>query len=250
MTITIEMQDAIIKRRLEVDERPLKRLSKRLLILGRDSQAVENGSELATLEADFATYNQTLRRLQLLLRANAKEVELYAEQRRSTEELYKAAQADIETLRNDLAEARIAREDRAFFDSIAVEIERNVPKTRRQLNQAIHNLEEEVVELENERKNYNAVWQTRKSGFDDIMSKLSELQKAISGEKADAELRDAADSDEEEGAIAGSSRTEDEVNQNPSDTAIQQSTKSSPKQTDIVEAKASRPVSPDLMDTS
>lgn len=202
-----DSMDAIIKKRLEVDERPLKKLVKRVFqVVQKPDPSVRTED---FIEADFESYDLTLRRLQLLLKANAREIERYESEIQIVNNTYSEAEREISRLKDELAHEKQAQEDRASFDVIAYSIQKEAPKTRKSQRSIIAKLEDEVSELEEEKASYNAVWQTRKNGFDDIMKQLAKLQQEISGEKADAELRDAADSEDEEGAILNHQGTPD-----------------------------------------
>lgn len=209
MVLSTEDQDAIIKKRLEVDERPLKRLTKCVLQATRGAPAETLAETDQALGLAFETYNLTLRRLNLLLQENSKEVNRYHTEAQSVTQTHLEAVQEVESLKAKLLCEQEAQSNRASYDVIARSIQSTAPKTRKTLRQNISKLEEEVAELEREKANYNAVWQTRKSGFSDIMAQLSKLQEEISGEKADAELRDAADSDDEEGAIRNTGESPD-----------------------------------------
>lgn len=201
-TLSTEAQDAVIKKRLEVDERPFKRLVKCVIHASNNNGDAGLEESRESLDTAFELYNHTLRRLELLLQANSREVRRYESEVQTVTLLHEEATREIARLKDELLLQKKAQDDRASYDAIAETIQKSAPKTRKSQKQIISKLEEEVTELELEKANYNAVWQTRKSGFDDIMQKLAILQHEISGEKADAELRDAADSDEEEGAVS------------------------------------------------
>lgn len=202
MVTNLELQDAVIKKRLEVDERPLKKLARRVIHVVRHTQSTDHALEKQALRADFQSYEHTLKRISLLSKANVREMERYESEKQHVRQIYARAESDLTCLRDQLDHEQKSRNDRGFFDTLALDIQSSTPKSRRSQQLIIMKLEQEVAELEAENANYNVVWQTRKSGFDDIMARLATLQREILGEKADAELRDAAESDEEEGAVS------------------------------------------------
>lgn len=199
-----EYQENVIKKRLEVDERPLKRLSRRVLQLAKQSK--EDNIEhlnLDTLHNDFDIFDHTIRRLSLLVKANEQETMNYEREMSAIGSKYEEARQDLIRMKAQLEAEKQLRQDRATFDIVARDIHACAPKSRTSQHNTISKLVEEVKELEMEKTSYNETWQLRKTGFEDIMSKLSDLQREISGEKADAELRDAAEeSDEDDGALS------------------------------------------------
>ena len=199
MAISADAQDKIIRNKLDVDERPLKRLAKSVCAVARQTQVSSLEDEKQAIDLDFTTYENTLRRILAILKANANELDRYEQERINIQAAYAQAEEEIAKLKTELSAEQAARDDRASYDQLATEIQTTASKSRKQQAAAIEKLKEEVSELEEEKAQYNAVWQTRKLGFDDIMHKLGILQREISGEKESAELRE-MDSDEE-GAI-------------------------------------------------
>ncbi|CCG83411.1 Uncharacterized protein SPCC24B10.11c [Taphrina deformans PYCC 5710] len=200
-----EIQDVVIRRRLEVEERPLKKLAKRVSQVAhlRSANDTKDGTNEGSLQAEFNSYDHTLRRLALLMKANEQEIALYEKETTTIKATHRAAELEITRLKAELKQEQEAQADRAAYDTAALDIQKTAPRSTKAQKVVIAKLREEVAELEREKAMHSETWQVRKSGFEDIMERLALLQKEISGEKADAELRDAAEDSEEdeEGAV-------------------------------------------------
>jgi hypothetical protein len=229
-------------RLLNVEEKPFKRITKRLNTIytftatrarqaptpppetnGVDSQhdgtpATTGGGsgtdtttspsiDLAQLREDvtldFAAFDSSIARLQFLLAANARERERYAAEK---ERIIAASQKVRDTtaqLRVQLEQARATLAQRRQFDALADAITSN-PSLRPRAEQgaALQKLRDEIAELEAEREAYGEIWKERREQFARIMEESMRLRRLIRDEKEEVERREGMD-DNDGGVEAG-----------------------------------------------
>ncbi|KAK0617895.1 Tho complex subunit 7-domain-containing protein [Bombardia bombarda] len=219
-------------RLLNVEEKPFKRVTKRLstlhsLAVTRARQAPtpppENNvnsaaaddtsssspaaalggtgsyqSDLAQLKEDitldFAAFDSSIARLQFLLTANERERERYAAERERIISTAQAVRENTSQLRQQLDQARATLEQRRKFDELADKITSN-PSLRPRAEQAanLRKLEDEISELEAESKTYGVTWHERRDQFSKIMDESMRLRRLIRDEKEEVERREGMD---------------------------------------------------------
>ncbi|KAK1754953.1 Tho complex subunit 7-domain-containing protein [Echria macrotheca] len=218
-------------RLLNVEEKPFKRVTKRLntlhtLVVARSRQAPTpppetNGSanehdeqsptasddklptDLAQLKEDitldFAAFDSSIARLQFLLSANERERDRFAAERQRIINTSETVRNTTAELRLQLEQARATLEQRKKFDELADKITSN-PSLRPRAEQAsnLRKLEEEITELEAESKTYAYTWEERREQFTKIMDENMRLRRLIRDEKEEMERREGMD-DEGEG---------------------------------------------------
>jgi len=223
-------------RLLNIEEKPFKRVTKRIYALdawmlqkarqgatpppesngnGADSDeesttgAGKSGpgkptvERLAQLEEDitldFAAFDHSIARLQFLLSANDHERGRYAAERERIIETSQMVRDNTAKLRLQLDQARATLEQRKRFDALADKITSN-PSLRPRAEQAtnLRKLEEEIAELEAESKTYGVTWQERRDQFARIMDESMRLRRLIRDEQEEVERREGMD-DEGEG---------------------------------------------------
>lgn len=219
------------QRLLNVEEKPFKRITKRLrgvhtLVVSRARQAPtpppeSNGApadqdgnspdatgdrapeDFAQLKEDitldFAAFDSSITRLQFLLTANERDRHRYAAERERIVSTSQTVRENTAQLRLQLDQARATLEQRKKFDELADKITSN-PSLRPRAEQAsnIRKLEEEIAELEAESKTYGVTWQERRDQFAKIMDESMRLRRLIRDEKEEVERREGMD-DELEG---------------------------------------------------
>lgn len=219
------------QRLLNVEEKPFKRITKRLrglhtLVVSRARQAPtpppeSNGAPVdqdgnspdATgdrtsadfaqlkedISLDFAAFDSSITRLQFLLTANERDRHRYTAERERIVSTSQTVRENTAQLRLQLDQARATLEQRKKFDELADKITNN-PSLRPRAEQAsnIRKLEEEIAELEEESKTYGVTWQERRDQFSKIMDESMRLRRLIRDEKEEVERREGMD-DELEG---------------------------------------------------
>lgn len=221
-------------RLLNVEEKPFKRITKRLQTLNTlainasrqeptpppesngdgdqepPSAAPSSLSQLKEdITLDFAAFDSSIARLQFLLTANVRERERYASDRGRILSTSQAVRDSTTELRTKLDEARATLEQRKKFDELAEKITSN--RSLRPRNEQIANLqklEEECKQLEAESEEYTRTWKARGEQFDRIMEESMKLRRQIRDEKEEVERREGMDDNdgaggEGDGAASG-----------------------------------------------
>lgn len=224
-------------RLLNVEEKPFKRISKRLLepeksIISSlptlpptpppDASAADE--EASSREEDkqhevekqtqwredalldFAAFESSIIRIQLLFISNEKERERYAAEKLNI-------QANAQTVRDNTADLRIQLEEaqrtlalRKEYDVLAEKITSNRHlKPREEQHMNLDKLNAEIADLEQESQEYATIWNRRREQFDKIIDQTTEMQRQIKDEKEEVERREGMEEDDEEqrGSISG-----------------------------------------------
>lgn len=223
-------------RLLAVEERPFKRITKRL---SKSPSLVATGSPLKVPESpaeqlkedftlDFAAFDSSIVRLQFLHEANERERERY---RNDQERILRESQAARDTnaqLREQLEAARATLAQRKRFDEMADKITSNrLLRPREEQVANLAKLEEECRELERESETYSETWRERRDQFNRIMEEGMLLRRQIRDEKEEVDRREGMNEggDDEAGGEAGGQtpRPEHSRNGTPSPDADGQS---------------------------
>lgn len=238
-----EEQELHKSRLLNVEEKPFKRITKRLNTLSalvrektnkqqptpppegrRDSATEQQGGKEEDKAAlvqqrgqlkedlilDFAAFDSGVARLQFLLDANERERERYAADQQRIVDECQSVRDNNATLRERLEGARATLAQRKEFDRMADEITggRSMLRPREDQRAAISKLEEECAELERESGTYTVTWRERKDQFERIMDEAMRLRRQIRDEKEEVERREGMDEDaEEDGEVSRGGRS-------------------------------------------
>jgi len=215
-------------RLLNVEEKPFKRISKRVSTFQRlirshayqaatpppsgneaegqqeateskeQAQNTEVARQVAQLREDitldFAAFDASIARLQFLLNSNEQERGRYAAQKISILEKCQNVRDNTAALRTQLDEARETLEQRKKFDELTEKITSNRllrPRAEQQAN--LQKLEEECRQLEEESETYAVTWRERREQFDKIMGESERLRRLIRDEKEEVERREGMD---------------------------------------------------------
>ncbi|KAI0451441.1 Tho complex subunit 7-domain-containing protein [Xylaria acuta] len=213
-------------RLLAVEERPFKRLTKRLVAPGTftnpskklptpppDSsnadaaEASPSNVDIAALKEDiildFAAFDSAIARLQFLATANAAEREHYAEARLRILNTMESVREGNTQLRLRLDEARATLAQRRKFDELADKITGNrMLRTRAEQHVNLAKLAEECEELRRESEAYGDTWRERREQFERLVDEGRRLRALIRDEKEEVERREGMDSDAEDGEAA------------------------------------------------
>lgn len=216
-------------RLLNVEEKPFKRISKRLLTPGAfvttpnkfPTPPPDNASEVAAEEAalqkiieqrrqfredvllDFAAFDSSIARIQFLRNSNERERERYKADKQRILETAQAVKDNTAQLRIQLEESKSTLEQRKKFDVLAEKITNNRLLRPREDQQAnLRKLEDECKDLEKESATYGETWQERREQFGRIMDEAMHLRRLIRDEKEEVERREGMDGEEEDGEAA------------------------------------------------
>ncbi|KAK4230561.1 Tho complex subunit 7-domain-containing protein [Podospora fimiseda] len=222
------------QRLLNIEEKPFKRVTKRLRTLysqidaqhwvtvraeqgqtdSNGAMQIENGhlaalgdgaSESINLRQlkeditlDFAALDNSISRLQFSLNAQAAERERFAKVREDILNTSQTVRDNNAQLRIQLDQARATLEQRRKFDELADQITTNPAlRPRTEQEASIRKLQEEIAELEAEKEAYSVTWQERRDQFARIMDESMRLGRLIRDEKEEVERREGMDEDGE-----------------------------------------------------
>ncbi|MBE3048776.1 hypothetical protein IMZ48_41005, partial [Candidatus Bathyarchaeota archaeon] len=215
------------RRLLNVEEKPFKRITKRLnqvntLIKAasqppsapsaddedktppppppqRDTHLGELEQLREDLTLDFAAFDTSIARLQFLSDANQRERAGYEEKRAAILEECGAVRGRNGDLRTRLDGARDTLAQRKKFDELAERITNNkLLRPRGDQVAALRKLEDECGELERESETYSATWRERRDQFSRIMEEGMMLRRQIRDEKEEVDRREGMNEDGEE----------------------------------------------------
>lgn len=233
--------DALHKSRLlNVEEKPFKRISKRLLnpeslLVSATSHPLTPPPEESDADAieaaesekqrrleewrhfredvalDFAAFEGSIARIQFLLHSNEQERQRYATQKLRILETMQSVRENTAELRAQLEEAQRALAMRKSYDDLAEKITSNrLLKPREDQQANLEKLQLEIAELEKESKDYAKTWAERRDQFGRIVEEGMQLRRLIRDEKEEVERREGMqegeDGDESE---AGKGKTSD-----------------------------------------
>merc|ERR1712225_154813 len=225
-------EDELHKSRLlNVEEKPFKRVTKRLLAPGSLlvtpnkllTPPPENGSEDAEsydaalqkqlddrrqfgedVEFDFAAFDYSISRIQFLLNSNERERARYQADKQRILETAQAVRDSTAQLRLQLEESKKTLEQRKKFDKLAEKITNNQLLKPRDIQQGnLAKLEEECKGLERESHAYSVTWKERREQFGRIVEEGMQLRRLIRDEKEEVERREGMDGGEEDGQPQG-----------------------------------------------
>ncbi|KAG8532681.1 uncharacterized protein KY384_002558 [Bacidia gigantensis] len=222
-------EDALHKSRLlNVEEKPFKRITKRLLgpnalisrpltlpptpppdsLPAEDESAAlerENQSQLEERRQwredvllDFAAFESSIVRIQFLITSNIKERERYASEKVKIENTAQSVRDNTTDLRLQLEDAQRKLALRQEYDELAEKIISNPRlKPRDEQQQNIEKLHVEIAELERESQDYAQTWGERREQFGKIIEEGKQLRRLIRDEKEEVERREGMEGQEE-----------------------------------------------------
>ncbi|KAF7901056.1 hypothetical protein EAF00_003277 [Botryotinia globosa] len=219
-------EDELHKSRLlNVEEKPFKRITKRLLTPGfvstpsklptppldvneeigeADQQKIldERRQLREDVLLDFAAFDSSLARIQFLRNSNERERERYKADKEHILETAQAVRESTAQLRIQLEESKTTLEQRKKFDELAEKITNNMllrPRKDQEIN--LRKLEDECKELERESRTYGETWKERREQFGRIVEEGMQLRRLIRDEKEEVERREGMDGGEEDGEV-------------------------------------------------
>ncbi|KAI1166805.1 Tho complex subunit 7-domain-containing protein [Nemania serpens] len=217
-------------RLLAVEERPFKRLTKRLVAPGTftnpnrklvtpshdsshadaansASPAWPSSTDITALKEDiildFAAFDNAIARLQFLATANAAEREHYSAARLRILDTMEGVREGNAQLHVRLDEAQATLAQRRKFDELADKITSNrMLRTRAEQDINLAKLADECDELRRESEAYGDTWRERRAQFERLVDEGRRLRALIRDEKEEVERREGMDSDAEDGEAA------------------------------------------------
>ncbi|KAI0144271.1 Tho complex subunit 7-domain-containing protein [Xylariaceae sp. FL1272] len=211
------------QRLLAVEERPFKRLTKRLVAPGvftnpnkklptpppdTDAEASTTPTPDVTalkedITLDFAAFDSAIARLQFLATANVAEREHYKATHERISNTMESVRESNAQLHIRLEEARATLAQRRKFDELADKITGNrMLRTRAEQDVNLAKLAEECEELKRESEAYGDTWRERRAQFEKLVDEGRRLRALIRDEKEEVERREGMDSDAEDGETA------------------------------------------------
>ncbi|PKY05274.1 hypothetical protein P168DRAFT_268419 [Aspergillus campestris IBT 28561] len=213
-------EDTLHKSRLlNVEEKPFKRIAKRLL--HPDSLVVSHATLLPTpppdgtdedasaveaekqkrlegwrhfredMTLDCAAFEASIARIQFLLVSNEKERERYAAEKLRILSTMQSVRENTSELRDQLQEAQRLLALRKSYDDLAEKITSNrLLKPREDQQANLQKLRTEITELEKESKDYATTWSERREQFGRIVEEGMQLRRLIRDEKEEVERRE------------------------------------------------------------
>ncbi|KAI4173287.1 MAG: hypothetical protein LQ343_002998 [Gyalolechia ehrenbergii] len=156
---------------------------------------------------DFAAFESSIVRIQFLLTSNIKERERYAAEKLKI-------QATAQTVRENTAELRVQLEEaqktlalRKEYDALAEKITSNrLLRPRAEQHANLEKLNEEIAELRRESEEYAQTWAERREQFGKIIEEGMQLRRLIRDEKEEVERREGMGMEEGDDGDTGSHR--------------------------------------------
>ena len=215
-------RDALHKSRLlNVEEKPFKRITKRLLTpnslvsvpptlpptpppdasAADEAAAAQEKDKQQQLDErrqwredallDFAAFESSIIRIQFLLTSNAKERERYATEKVKIQNTAQAVKDNTAELRTQLEEAQQVLALRKEYDELAEKITSNrLLRPREEQHANLAKLEAEIADLQRESEEYAHTWAERRQQFGRIIDEGMQLRKLIRDEKEEVERKE------------------------------------------------------------
>jgi hypothetical protein len=225
-----------------VEEKPFKRITKRLLASDSfittplslpptpppesgdaedESTAAENQQQKKIEEwrqfkeavtLDFAAFESSIARIQFLLKNNEKERERYAAEKLRIQSTAQDVRDNTVELRVQLEAAQNTLNLRKTYDNLTEKITSNrLLRPREDQRSNLEKLQVEILELEKESKEYATTWSERREQFGRIVEEGMQLRRLIRDEKEEVERREGMQEGDGEGGDEDESSTKGRV---------------------------------------
>lgn len=216
-------------RLLNVEEKPFKRITKRLLIPNSlintpptlpptpppDGSAADEAAAAHEVEQqrqlderrqwredvllDFAAFESSIVRIQLLRTSNVKEGERYTAEKLKIQATAQAVRDNTADLRVQLEDAQKRLALRKEYDDLAEKITSNrLLRPREDQHANLDKLNAEILELERESQEYAQTWAERRQQFGKIIEEGMQLRRLIRDEKEEVERREGMEEERED----------------------------------------------------
>lgn len=217
-----QRSDALHKSRLlNVEEKPFKRITKRLLSSASlfsipltlpptpppDASAADEAAAAHESEKqqqlderrqwredtllDFAAFESSIIRIQFLFTSNVRERERYAAEKLKIQATAQAVRDNTADLRVQLEDAQRTLALRKEYDDLAEKITSNrLLRPREDQHANLAKLNAEIADLERESQEYAQTWSERRQQFGRIIEEGMQLRRLIRDEKEEVERRE------------------------------------------------------------
>ncbi|KAJ5888754.1 hypothetical protein N7495_008795 [Penicillium taxi] len=206
-------------RLLNVEEKPYKRITKRILgsfitqppslPLTPLPEDCDNADAIAATDAekqkkieewrhfredvtlDFAAFEGSIARMQFLLTSNEEERKRYATEKLRILSTMQSVRENTSDLRAQLDSAQRLLALRKVYDDLAEKITSNrLLKPREDQHANLQKLQVEITELEKQSKDYAKTWAERRAQFGRIVDEGTQLRRLIRDEKEEVDRRE------------------------------------------------------------
>ena len=178
-------------------EEPTGRLAKKKDV-DKDDKSQDIASFKKDFLLDFASFEASIIRTQLLLNSNEQERERYAAEKIRIQASTQDVRDSTSRLRLQLEDAKKQLALRKTYDELADKITSNrLLKPRKDQYANLEKLNHEIAELERESSDYAQTWAVRRAQFGKIIEEGKLLQRIIQEEKAEVERREGMESRED-----------------------------------------------------
>lgn len=190
---------------MQVDERSLRRLIKKLTLLLSATDAESVSSSRLSFKADLESYRLQLLRLSSIAHStSASEIRSYTRELAEITEEQSSTQSRIDALKRKLEDVRRERKNKLEYDLVAGEIVK-LP-TREELEESLGRLQEGLEGVRREREKYRALSKDAGERMSGVVREVGRLREDVGFEVGERERREVerADGDGEvEGANDG-----------------------------------------------
>ena len=147
---------------------------------------------------DFAAFESSIVRMQVILNTNAKERERYTAEKLKIQATAEEVRKSNGELRVKLAEAQKSLAVQKTYDELAEKITSNrLLRSREDQNANLTKLNAEIAELEQESRDYAQTWGERRAQFGRIIDEGMHLRRLIRDEKEEVERREGMEEQDE-----------------------------------------------------
>jgi hypothetical protein len=147
---------------------------------------------------DFAAFDSSIIRMQLICNSNQKERERYAAEKTRILDTAQAIRENTVELRAQLGEAQKTLALRKTYDALAEKITKDEAlKPREDQHAALEKLRNEIEELQRESAEYAISRDRKREQFGKIMDESRQMLKLIKDEKEEAERKEGMDGDDD-----------------------------------------------------
>ncbi|SJX60922.1 uncharacterized protein SRS1_12148 [Sporisorium reilianum f. sp. reilianum] len=200
--LTSEQQESIIKQRMQVDERTLRRLVKKLALLLSSKDAESVCSARLSFKADLEALRIQLLRLSSTAHGTCRvEIASYAQELSEIEAEQHETQGRIDALKQKLQDVRRERKNKLEYDVVAGEIVK-LP-TRMELEASLARLGEQLQGVKAEREKYVDMSRDAAQRMGVVVGGLDALRNDVGFEVGERERREVERADGDADGEAG-----------------------------------------------
>ncbi|KAN0059617.1 hypothetical protein ACQY0O_008186 [Thecaphora frezii] len=190
-----DLQESVLKARMQIDERPLRRLIKKLTTLLTSPS--HRALHLCAFQAEVTSFLTALQRLHSVSSSTLPlEASLYASELASIQAAQRRARAEIGEWKQTLASAKLERRQKLDYDGVASELAALPP--RAELEESLQKLTTTLDGVREERENLEGVASDAQQRVEAVAGLLESLVREV-GEEVGRRERREVQRDEAEG---------------------------------------------------